>query len=272
MITLKGPSFNPRMRRGAAAPVYDARAKAIFDFWDSAEAPAFLNLKSLYNEEIVAFQDLGIWDDCDLIAFTAAANMIHSCTDLKNPEAAKVFGISNGPAYTDRYGWAGNGSSGYVGTWLIPAVNSDKWSVNSASVWSYSDTDTALSVPDVGAGETYAAYCIPRGTTNQMGGLINRVSGATTTAPQLSSAGLTGIQRIDATLERINRDGVQQGSDATVAVAGRPTGQFRICGRSPSVYSTRRVGFALAGASLVGKELALNGIVQDFITRIKTVS
>ena len=258
-------------RTGRHGPVYDARAKTLFDFWDGVGAPATHGVKGLYNDTIVALQDTGIWADADLIAFTAAVNTIQAMTDIKNPEAGKVFTLSNSPTITERYGVTGNGSSSYLGTWLVPASNGNRWSVNSASVWSFTDTNAAASVPDVGAGETYAAYCISRGVTDQMGGLINRVSGATTTAAAGSSAGLTGIQRIDATTERLNRDGVQQGSDATVAVAGRPTGQFRICGRSPSTYSPRRVGFAMAGASMADKEADINTIVQDFIARIKVV-
>ncbi|MBS7699148.1 MULTISPECIES: hypothetical protein [unclassified Chelatococcus] len=259
-------------RRGRrSVPSYDARAKAVFDFWDGVGAAPSAAVKSLLNETIVALLDFGLWSEADLLAFTAATNMIHGVTDLKNPDASKIFSLSNSPTWTDRYGWTGNGTSSYVGTWLFPATNGVRWTVNDAGVWSYTDTDLGASVPDVGAGETYAAFCIPRGSTGSMGGQINRVSGATTLAAVAVSAGLTGISRIDASTERIWRDGVQM-AEATVSAVGRPTGQFRICGRSPSIFSTRRVGFLMAGASCVGKEANLNAVVQNYITKIKVVA
>ncbi|MBX3536419.1 MAG: hypothetical protein KF735_02175 [Chelatococcus sp.] len=259
-------------RRGRrSVPSYDARAKAVFDFWDGVGAAPSSGVKSLLNETIVALQDFGIWPDADLLAFTAATNMIHGVTDLKNPEASKIFALSNSPTWTDRYGWTGNGTSSYVGTGRRPSVDGVKWTVNDAGIWSYTDTDLAASVPDVGAGETFSAFCIPRGATGSMGGQLNRVSGATTLATVASSAGLSGISRIDATTERIWRDGVQM-AEATVSAAGRPTGEFRICGRSPSTFSTRRVGFAMFGASMVGKEANLNTVIQNYITKIKAVA
>ena len=257
--------------RNRGGPRYDTSAKAIFTFWEANGAPPWGSVKALVNETVVAFKDFGLWGEPDLLGFTAATNLIHALTDSKNPEASKVFSLINSPAYTDRYGITGNGTNSKLGTWLYPATNGVRWTVNDAGVWSYSDTDLATSVPDAGAGETYAAYCIPRSAANQMGGLLNRVSGAPIAAAIASSAGLTGIQRIDANTERLWKDDALQAT-STIAAAGYPTGQFQICGRSPSASSTRRVGFAMAGASCLDREAALNSIVMDYITRIRTVS
>lgn len=252
-------------------PKYDTSAASIFNFWDSQGSSPSGELKTLVNDTVVALKDSAIWQEVDILSFLNGITSVQTRTNWKNPTTGGLFSVVGTPVFTARGGWKGDGIDDRLDSTFIPATSNGNWIVNSASVWSYSSTNLASSLPDCGAGVSYAAYCIPCGDTSQMGGIINRVSGATSTAPMETSIGLTGIQRIDANTERLWKDGIQQGSDFTVAAAGRPTGAFCVLGRTPSVYSARAVDFTACGSSLSGKEADLYLIVTDYLTAIANV-
>lgn len=254
--------------RGAPCVVqglFDPAAVALFDVWDTAGFPADGARQTLVNNTIVALKDAGIWDELDLLYFTAAHAQAAAYDNWKNP-AAFLLTPTAAPAFVANRGFTGNGTTSYLGTGYTPSTNGVKWLQSDASVWSWSVTDVASTSPDAGAGVTYVGAVNPRSATNTIDAQLNRAT-AVLTAAMASSVGMSGVTRSAGPSEHIWKNGVSVAA-GTEGPSGRPTGEFRLCGRAPSSFSTRQVAFAAAGSAIAGKELAFYNIVRAYMTGV----
>ena len=245
--------------------LFDPAAVALFDAWDDAGAPADGARQTLVNNTIVALKAAGIWDELDLLYFTAAHAAAAAHNNWKSPSTFTLTPTA-APAFVANRGYTGNGTTSYLGTGYIPSTNGVKWLQSDASVWSWSVTDVASTSPDAGAGVTYVGAVNPRSATNTIDAQLNRATTALTAA-MASSVGMSGVARSAGPSEHIWKNGVSVAA-GTAGPSGRPTGEFLLCGRTPSSFSTRQVAFAAAGSACAGKELAFYNAVRAYMTGV----
>lgn len=248
--------------RRPLAPSYDADALVLFAAM-SVQPDA--TRKKLISDTIVNLKDTGVWPLKDIIYATAAHHTQASRLNWKDP-SQYMLTPQNSPTFVTDRGWTGDGSASYLGSGYLPATNGANWSINNASICAWTRTEMQESAPSAGVGISYVGAVTPRNGSGNAEGLLNR-TGATLAATTASSIGMTLFQRRGASDERIWKNGVQIASGSAAAV-GRPTGEFRICGRSPSTYSTQQVAFAAAGASLADKEPAFYSAINTYMLAV----
>ena len=223
-------------------PPYDPDAVAIFDVWDIIGVPADDERKQRVSDTIVALKEADLWDQWDLFFVTAAHAETAAYINWKSPLTLSLSPVF-APAFAVDRGFTGNGTTSYLQcNGYIPNTNGVHWEISSASVWSWALTDMASASPDAGAGESNVGAVVPRNASNQISGQLNRATTAISAA-MASSIGLSGVQRVAGSSETLWKNGSQVASGSNVA-SGRPTGRFRVCGRSPSSFSSRQVAFA----------------------------
>lgn len=218
----------------------------------------------IINNLVVALKAADIWAYLDLLYLTASFSS----------QSARLNWVSSNytltpvgaPTFVADQGYQGDGSTSYCGSGYLPATNGANWSINNASICAWTRTEMQESAPAAGAGTAYVGAVTPRNGSGNAEGLLNRV-GATLAATTASSIGMTLFQRRGASDERIWKNGVQIGSGSGAA-GGRPSSEFRICGRSPSTYSTQQVAFAAAGASLADKEPAFYSAINTYMLAV----
>ncbi|MBX3543568.1 hypothetical protein [Chelatococcus sp.] len=248
-----GLGLSRRTRR--AGPRYDPDAVALFGYFAAPPADAYRRLLSDFN---VALKDHGAWPDIDLIYDLGAMDATVWARNLRNP-GANVLTPVNSPTVVPRVGGAGNGTTSYFDTGFSPANAGGRFAINDASMWVQSPSSGQSASPICGAGTGYVTSITPRNASDQTVVAINTVtSGYIVTIPGTTDgAGLWGVQQLDAATKRVTRNGVGLGADIALPAEGRPTGNIRLGGRSPSSFSAQTVRFFMAGASLAGKGAAI---------------
>ncbi|CAH1658076.1 hypothetical protein CHELA1G11_12959 [Hyphomicrobiales bacterium] len=255
-------SLSSMAMRRPRAPSYDADALALFAAM-SVQPDA--TRKKLISDTIVNLKDTGAWSLKDILYATAAHHTQASRLNWKDP-SQYMLTPQNAPVFTVDRGWQGDGATSYLGSGFLPATNGANWTVNDASIWMWTTTNSSDANPDIGAGTAFVTALVARNGSGSIEGISNRV-GTTLSGAVASSVGLSGVQRRASGDERIWKNGVQIAS-GTAAASGRPSGEFRICGRSPGSFGTRQISFASAGASLIDKEAAFHSAINTYMQAV----
>lgn len=218
----------------------------------------------IINNLVVALKAADIWAYLDLLYLTASFSS----------QSARLNWVSSNytltpvgaPTFVADQGYQGDGSTSYCGSGYLPATNGVNWTVNDASNWMWTRTNSSETNADIGAGTGFITAIIARDVGGSIGALVNR-TGTNLAVAVPTSVGLSGAQRRSANDERLWKDGVEIAT-GSAAAGGRPSSEFRICGRSPSSYSNRQISFAAAGASLAGKEAAFYAAINTYMQAV----
>lgn len=240
---------------------FDPDAVALIARMSPAPSPARANV---INNLVVALKEADIWAYLDVLYLTAAFSS--QSARLNWVSTSYTLTPVGAPTFTADRGYQGDGSTSYCGSGYLPATNGVHWTVNDASIWSWTLTSSSETAPDVGAGTGYVGAVISRDASGNLAGILDR-TGTNLSSAIPTSVGMSGVQRRGANDERIWKNGSQIAA-GSAASAGRPSSEFRICGRSPSSYSNRQISFAAAGSSLSGKEAAFFAAINAYMQAV----
>ncbi|MBS7703337.1 glycerophosphodiester phosphodiesterase [Chelatococcus asaccharovorans] len=267
----KVTNARPMLRNFAVSPVsapvpgaLDPAAQLLFQAM--TDEPSAARVAAI-NTLIDTLRRWDLWDGNGLRAMWMPGAHANQASRLnwKDPSQFMLTPFNSPNFLVDR-GWKGDGATSYLGSGFFPATDGGSWAVDDGSIWVWTCEEMQESVPAVGAGTGFVGAVVPRNASGNAEGLLNR-TGTTLSAATSSSIGLTGIQRRGASDERLWKNGVQIASGSAASV-GRPSGEFRIGGRSPSTFAGQRVSFAAVAGSLTGKETALFSALNTFMQAI----
>ena len=206
----------------------------------------------------------GVWAKFDALYLLAAHSRTAAKVNLVNPgtfDATEVDG-GNMTFTTDR-GFAGNGSSSYLGTGLNPTVGTLKFLRDNASlsVWSLTDSDTSAGEAEIGNGVISRLICRNNGSLSSRAN--SSTTGGTTVADSL---GLIGWSR-DASDHQDNFKGASIVGSPVAASAALASAAFRVC-TSASNYSVRQLAMAGIGSEVASVLTAYNAAALAYMQAV----
>jgi hypothetical protein len=246
----------------AAFTTYYTSSQAIFTAFTT---PPVTARKTIINACVGSLKTAGIWQKLDVLYLMAAADSQAACINWVAPANFTALQV-NSPTFVADRGFTGNGTSSRLRTQYTPSVNGVQTTLNSASVWVWSLTDSQGSA-DVGNLTAPRTEITPRNGANQMTITVNDAAAVSATA-NASSIGFFGAQRPDASTRRAWKNGVQLGSDFAVASTALASQEQWVGGGNSSNFSTHQMAAAAWGDSLTGLE---NSFYSTLLTYMQAV-
>ena len=207
--------------------------------------------QTLVNTLIVGLKADGIWTKLDRLWIFAAENSFSAVIDL----VALAEALASGVTFTPNRGYAGNGSSSFVRSFFRPATDGVAWTLNSAHIAVWDNTDRAEA--DTVATGVYDSTLGPSGTYSDLTpfyviGMRSRINGTTATILDNStSQGFFIGQRNDGSTIEYFYSGVSIGT-AVSAATGVVDLPMYICARdddtSPAFFSTDQISMKIGRA------------------------
>lgn len=225
--------------------------------------------QALINTTILSLKSKGIWALLDECWFLAAAT---SQAALLGWKRYKNLSAVNSPTFTADRGYAGDGASSYLNTGYVPATNGVQYQQDSASLGSYSRTDSSGAANDIGVRHSSASRQARLQTRNGSTLLYAANQDTASSVTNASSLGLFAIRRSGASALAVFRNGSSIATD-TAASSTPPAFAIYIgavnTGGSQSLFSARQLAFAFVGASLTDQQMSdLYAIVQAYMTGV----
>lgn len=237
---------------------YDPAASAIFSAFST---PPSTDRKKIINDLVVALKTSGIWNNLDLMYLIAAADSQAASINWINP-GTFTFSLVNTPTFVADQGYAGNETNQALDTGWTPSTQAVNYTLNNASVWTYSRTSTLSTRTDIGSTNSYFA-------TRWTGDVfIGRINDATNDSKSnTNGSGMFGIQRTSPTAKVFWRNGVTLGT-STRASTSVPSNTQYICGSNGLNDGGKQMAFAAWGSSLSGKEAVFYSSVLNYMQAI----
>lgn len=227
--------------------------------------PPSVTNKVNINRLVVTLQSASIWDNLDLLYVLAAADSQAALINWKNP-GTKTLSAVNSPTFTAYAGYAGNGTTSRLNTAWTPSTEAVKYTLNNASVWVWSRTNSQAAVADIGSVGAGTDTCQIRIRTAANVALFG-VNSATSSVANTSSSGLFGSQRRASNDLRLFVNGVQT-AGVSLASGSLPSLAQWICGGDSTHFSARQLSFAAWGASLSGTEASFYAAVSAYMQAV----
>ncbi len=217
--------------------------------------------QTLQNTLVTDLKTAGVWDKLDVLYVFASdgGDSDFACLNWKAPDlyfATKV----NGPAYHNKLGFTGNGSSSYINTQHTIGTNSTKYTQNSASFGVYSQSDLSAAANNYPAGISSRAR-LKR--TNLASG-DNRIN-SNSPSPTISfnaNTGLVGMNRSSSTqVQALQSDGTL-GSLSTATSQTIQTKKLFFLSYVSSSFSEAQISLGWAGGHFTSTEWG------DYVTAV----
>lgn len=244
---------------------YSAESLALFARFTTAPTNT---RKGQIDTLIRALKTGGIWAKLDALYVMAAAD---SQAARRNwiADQYNMTAVAS-PTFTADRGYQGDGTSSYLSTGFNASTAGGKLSTNSATLFTYANTDVASNAVDGGA--TNASNIIFVNGRRALGEadaeIVNGSTGALRTAVA-SSVGLTMGTRTGASATALYRNATQL-KTATTAATALPNGTISLCGSNTAAsYSTRRIAVGGIGSGLDSTEAAaLYNALNTYLTAV----
>jgi hypothetical protein len=214
--------------------------------------------QTVVNNLIVGLKADGVWTKLDRLWIFAAENSFSALTDLVALDGATAIAA---PAFAADRGYTGNGSNSYVRTFYRPATLGVAWTLNSAhiAVWDNTNRAEALLIATgvydstLGDGGTYSDL-----TPYYAGGIMFRINGAASPAiTNSTSQGFFIGQRNDSSTVEGFYNGVSGGTGAAPATNMVNLPMY-ICARddnaTPAFFSTDQISMTSYGGKFTSAE------------------
>lgn len=256
-----------RLLRPARRTQFAAASSLVIDAM-SVSMPATDARKAQINVLVKGLQAAGIWDLLDVMWVFAAHSPQASLLNWKSPGTFSGA-LVNAPTWQADRGFTGNGTNGRITTGWVPATNGVNFTVNAASMWSWSLTDLASGGVDMGVSSdssTNRAQINSRNVSNQVSVILN--SNNNSSNAMASSIGLTGAQRLSASSVATWKNGVIVNTNSVNATS-RPTSDMWFCAlNATGAFSARQIAFGACGATLAGLELTFYNCVLAYLQAV----
>jgi hypothetical protein len=230
--------------------------------------------QTVVNNLIVGLKADGIWTKLDRLWIFAAENTQSALIDLFALAEALPSGIP--PTFTADRGYAGNGSNSFVRTFFRPATHGVAWTLNSAHIAVWDNTDRAEA--DTVATGVYDSTLGASGTYSDLqpfyaSGMRSRING--TTAPILANSTSQGFfigQRNDSSTIEGFYNGVSVETDVSSATGVIDLPMY-ICARdddaTPAFFSTDQISMTSYGGKFTSTEaLAYYNRLRTYMTAV----
>lgn len=245
---------------GAAGPYRAIDADAAAYASAMSVAPSAKRV-ALFDAFVRALKAGGLWTRFDVLYLLATHDEQAGRLNLLAPGLNTCTAV-NSPSFVADRGFAGDGTTSYLSTGLNPSLGGTRFSLNDATLFVWSLTDLNASAADIGSGTT--TRLLARAAGN-IGARAN--AGGTSSAATANSLGLTGWTRRSAAGPDLFRGGsvVASPTQASTAISNDA---IRI-GAAASVYSSRRLAIAGAGAGIdAGHVAVLAAACEDYLEAV----
>jgi len=190
--------------------------------------------------------------------------------NLKNPTGTLAT-LENSPnlTFNDETGINNDGTVGHIDTKFAPLTHGVNFTqnANSAFIGLTINSGSSSAFVDFGNPNTRLRSLIAANTASYR---CNTGSDNNATIPASSNVGLHHLQRRGSADQRLWKNGSNVGTTAN-ASAALSASTFFLCAQNNPGFgnpSPCRVGCFGVGGSLVGKEVALNAIWQEYLTEL----
>lgn len=234
----------------------------------------------LQNQLVLDLKAGGVWDDLDLLyIFATDGDSDFARINWIDPGNFSAQDGASGPTFTTNEGFAGNETNQYMTTGWDPATDGVNFTLNDASAFAHSNTNSGTAGTRFLFGSRNASNqgrieLIPKNISSQHVGAINSAG----TTPGLGSApvsaeGFFQVRRTASNDLRLYKDGTQVGATHTTAATDAlnnddvailaSNGNGTIGG-----FSGEQITIFGLGSSLQGKESALYTAWNTYFTSI----
>jgi hypothetical protein len=224
--------------------------------------------KGHVNTLIEGLKTDGVWAKLDRIWIFAAENAKSALIDLKGlATATSTGGIA--PSFTADRGYTGNAAGGYIDTSFVPATNGVTYTLNSAHMAVWDNTNRAAATEAQTGCNDGVGLCDLLSYTGVFGpvGLGFRLNGGGAALTSGQSNGFFIAQRTASNALEGFLNGTSTGT-GTAASASPPTVAFYVCARNdngtPVIPTNDQVSATSYGGSLTSTQAA------NYYTRMRT--
>lgn len=262
----------PPCASDSVSVVYDAAYQAVLNYGDlqGYDLPS-LAQRAVENQIVVDLKAQGIWDDLDLFYhFETDGDENFAKINWKNPGTHNLV-ESGTVTFTSGQGFTGNASTGYLNTGWVPDTDAVNFTLDEAGAFVKVNNNYA-------AGNKCAFGVRGNGGGALLGQVLLMPEDASSThtysihctAPAVGSAvdsnGFYHIRRVADNDMRLFKNGSQVGATSTSASDSLSTRELYLLalnanGAGAGFHSDAQIGCFGIGASLTGKESALNTIL-----------
>lgn len=227
--------------------------------------------KALIDNLVGALKTAGVWSKLDALYILAA----HDAQAARRNWIADTYNltVANAPTFTTDRGYTGDGASARLDSGFVPGVAAGQWALNSASLFSYANTNVAENAGDIGSsGSTSVGVVQGRRAAGQADGDINNAQSAALRTAVATAIGLTTVSRTGASANKLYRGASVLASSATATVAvptGGANSAVSILAHTGVSFSTKRIAVGGWGAGLSDTEVAdLNTALGTYLTAV----
>lgn len=174
----------------------------------------------LVSSTIRALKNAGLWQSLDRLTVLAGENAMQGRTCWKSRVVASP---SNGPTFTANRGYAGDGISSYLDSNFTASTQGVNYTLNSASLFLYSNTNRAAANTDSMGGQDaglVATFLDMRNAAGSaLGTVHNTFAAGNITAAVSDTLGLFTLSRTASNLTALYKRGTSVGTTATASSA-----------------------------------------------------
>jgi hypothetical protein len=250
----------------ALLSAYKAESRALFD---QMTVKPDSSRKKKIDRLIRALMGDGLWSKLDVLYVFAAHDEQAGRLNWKAPGTLTATAV-NSPTFTADQGFAGNGTTSYLGdTTFNPATNGVNYTQDSASwgVWSRTSGQMASSSSGWFDG-TDGTTIMPRSAADAFNFRINQAAGSATDATVLTGAGLFVANRSASNATQAYANGVAKtvSSIPNQASTALNSAAMRFGSSSAAGFSALQHAAGFAGGSLsAGEQTTLYSILLTYM-------
>lgn len=194
------------------------------------------------------------------------SDTIAARTSFVNPSSTMITAV-NSPTFTPNVGYQGNGSTSYLNTNFTPSTQGVKYTQNSASLFVYCRTNSAVDTLEIGGIESYTAqnksFIMVRGSSGYCFYPLNFTTAlGSPSTPVTNSLGLF-VSSTSSTNLKLYQNSTQITSISSTPVTTLPIPIYLLSSNydsTPYTYSTRQISVSGAGSGVINQSNFYNAV------------
>lgn len=233
--------------------VFDASYQQIYDSMTVKPGSAIAGYQ---NDFVVAAKANGYWSKLDILYVFAQSSNDNgeALFNWKDPTSFKA--TNNGATFTALEGFTGNGSSYYLSTNYDPLNDAVNFTVNGASIGSYTRLDLNEAGTSIGTGYAGRYADLRPRSSGTMWARINSGSGGFVSQAVANSLGMAVAVRTSSSNITLYKNGTSLGDNSSTSTEIAAGDLYVLLNNSQSNYSTNQVAMVFAGAALTAQEVS----------------
>lgn len=217
------------------------------------------------NVMVKRLKDVGIWNELDRFWVYATEQQEHARIDIKNLQSHTEV---NNPVWIANQGYNSNGSTSYIDTNYNASIDSDNYTLNSASFGVYSRTNNTLFSTDIGmynsSPNTFSQIYIYNSGNHAAS--VNETSATLISSAFTTTTGLFSTSRTGDTFSALYKNGIELVTSSQVSNFLPQRNMYVLCRNSDGVagnFSTKQLSLTFIGSGNIDQAV-LYSIIQSF--------